>query len=52
VAIEVESGRVKSAGGLQEFTKRHPTAVPLVLGDRNTTVEDFLLGNVPLSFDR
>lgn len=52
VAIEVKSGRVKSAGGLQEFTNRYPTAIPLVVGDRNTAVESFLLGKIPLPFDQ
>ena len=46
-AIEVKSGRV-SKSGMATFCKEHPTAKPLVVGDANTSVEDFLRGNVPL----
>ena len=46
-AIEVKSGRVKKSG-LGEFLKRFPHAQPMVVGDRNTSLEDFLYGRVPL----
>lgn len=46
-AIEVKSGRV-SKSGMGEFLKRNPLAKPVVVGDRNTSVEDFLLGNIAL----
>jgi predicted AAA+ superfamily ATPase len=44
-AIEVKSGRVKKSG-LLTFCKKFPNAQPLVVGDRNTSVEDFLRGNI------
>jgi hypothetical protein len=44
-AIEVKSGTVKRSGILA-FCKKFPGAQPLVVGDRNTSLEDFLLGNV------
>lgn len=47
-AIEVKSGRVKRTGGLEEFCRRFPNARPVIVGDRNTSVEDFLEGGVPL----
>ena len=46
-AIEVKSGRVGKSG-MATFCKAHPTVKPLVVGDANTSVEDFLRGNVPL----
>lgn len=46
-AIEVKSGRLKKSG-LGEFLKRFPHAQPMVVGDRNTSFEDFLYGRVPL----
>ncbi|MEG0303600.1 ATP-binding protein [Gordonibacter sp.] len=48
VAIEVKSGRIKGTKGLTEFCSRFPNAKPLVIGDRNTSIEDFLRGSVPL----
>lgn len=47
-AIEVKSGRVKRTGGLEEFCRRFPNARPVIVGNRNTSVEDFLEGGVPL----
>jgi predicted AAA+ superfamily ATPase len=48
-AIEVKSGRKASgSGGLNEFLRRYPHAKPLVVGDRNTPLEDFLSGGVEL----
>lgn len=47
VAIEVKSGRV-SKSGMSAFCRLHPNARPLVVGDANTSVEDFLRGNVRL----
>ena len=48
VAVEVKSGRVRSTGGVAAFQMRHPKAQPIVVGDANTPVEDFLRGSVPL----
>ena len=50
-AIEVKSGRV-SKSGISAFCKLYPTAKPMVVGDSNTSVEDFLRGNVPLFWGR
>ena len=41
-AIEVKSGRVKGAGGLEKFCARYPQAQPMVVGDVNLPVERFL----------
>jgi predicted AAA+ superfamily ATPase len=48
MALEVKSGRIKDTKGLFAFMQKHPYAKPLVIGDRNTSVEDFLSGKVPL----
>ena len=48
IAIEVKSGRVRQTGGLEVFLIRHPGCQSLVVGDVNTSVEDFLRGRVPL----
>ena len=48
MAIEVKSGRVKSAKGLTEFMLRFPKARVLVVGSSECKLEDFLLGKVPL----
>lgn len=45
-AIEVKSGRIKNTHGLEVFHKRFPQSKLLVIGDRNTSVEDFLAGKV------
>lgn len=47
-ALEVKSGRIKDTKGLYIFRQRYPEARPLVVGDRNVSIEDFLSGNVPL----
>lgn len=47
-AIEVKSGRVKSIKGLGEFVQRYPGTYTLVVGSDAFSVEDFLLGRVPL----
>lgn len=47
-AIEVKSGRVKSLNGLSEFINRFPKAKTLIIGSQDTSLEDFLLGNVSL----
>lgn len=41
-AIEVKSGKVGRTDGLAAFCSRHPKARPLVVGDRNLSVEAFL----------
>ena len=48
VAIEVKSGRVKKTGGLTEFMLRFPHARTLVVGSAGCSLQDFLLGRVPL----
>lgn len=48
MAIEVKSGRIKSTGGLTEFMMRFPEARTLIVGSPGCTLEDFLLGHVPL----
>lgn len=47
VALEVKSGRLKKSG-ISGFCKRFPGAEPIVIGSRNTSVEDFLIGKVRL----
>ncbi|MCF0229272.1 MAG: acyltransferase [Parasporobacterium sp.] len=42
-----KSGRVKP-GGMVDFCQRFPDAQPLIIGSRNTSVEAFLMGEVPL----
>ena len=44
-AIEVKSGRV-SKSGMTDFLRLYPQAKPLIVGDVNTSVEDFLRGKV------
>ena len=46
-AIEVKSGRV-SKSGMVDFLKLSPDANPLVVGDRNTSIEAFLRDEVEL----
>ena len=46
-AIEVKSGRV-SKSGMSEFLKMNPDAKPIVVGDRNTSVEQFLGDEIDL----
>ena len=48
IAIEVKSGRIKKTDGLTEFMLRFPHARTLVVGSAGCTLQDFLLGNVPL----
>lgn len=48
VALAVKRGRVKSTGGMVEFRKLHPHALPMVVGDINTPVETFLRDEVHL----
>ena len=50
-AIEVKSGTVKNTRGLMEFKKLYPHALCLTVGTQDCTVEDFLLGKVPLFMD-
>ena len=48
LGIEVKSGRIKSTGGLTAFVLRYPEARTLIVGSAECTLEDFLLGRVPL----
>lgn len=47
VAIEVKSGRI-SKSGMSEFLKQNPDARPMIVGDRNTSIEKFLRDEVEL----
>ncbi|MFA5467540.1 MAG: ATP-binding protein [Sphaerochaetaceae bacterium] len=47
-AIEVKSGRIKNVGGSLEFMKLYPDAFSMVVGGPRFTLEEFLLGKVPL----
>lgn len=47
-ALEVKSGKIKSLGGLDAFTRRYPDTHTLVVGSSEAPLEDFLLGRVPL----
>ena len=47
-AIEVKSGRVKSRTGLRAFLEKYPGSYALVVGGPDISIEDFLLGGVPL----
>ena len=46
-AIEVKSGRI-SKSGMAEFLKQNPGAKPIVVGDANTPVEQFLRDEIPI----
>lgn len=46
-AIEVKSGRI-SKSGMTEFLKQNPGAKPIVVGDANTPVEQFLRDEIPI----
>ena len=46
-AIEVKSGRI-SKSGMTEFLKDNPSAKPIVVGDANTPVEQFLRDEIPI----
>lgn len=46
-AIEVKSGRVGKSG-VADFCAAYPNVRPLIVGDRNTSVEAFLRGQVEL----
>jgi len=47
-ALEVKSGRIKDTKGLFEFCNKFPDSRPIIIGDRNNSIEDFLSGKVPL----
>ncbi len=47
-AIEVKSGRVKNTGGSMVFKRLYPKAFALIVGGSNLSLEDFLLGRIPL----
>jgi len=47
-AIEVKSGTVKNTSGIMEFKKLFPHALCLTIGNQDCSLEDFLLGKVPL----
>lgn len=47
-AIEVKGGRIKSTKGIGEFIQRFPGTYALIVGSEGCTLEDFLLGNIPL----
>ncbi|MDR1713946.1 MAG: DUF4143 domain-containing protein [Coriobacteriales bacterium] len=47
-AIEVKSGRIKGRGGLNAFLELYPGTYAVVVGGADVSVEDFLLGKIPL----
>lgn len=47
-AIEVKSGRIKSLSGMTAFLREYPQARSLVVGSAEASLEDFLLGKIPL----
>ena len=47
-AVEVKSGRQKSRNGIRTFLEKYPSSYTLVVGGPDASVEDFLLGKVPL----
>lgn len=47
-AIEVKGGRIKGARGLGTFIKKFPGTYALIVGSEDCSLEDFLLGAVPL----
>lgn len=46
-AIEVKSGRM-SKSGIYKFCDIYKSAKPLIVGDRNTSLEDFLSGKIAI----
>lgn len=48
VAIEVKSGRIKSTKGLAAFVNRFHNAKTIIVGSSDCSLEDFLLGKIPL----
>ena len=46
--LRLESGRIKDRRGMTAFLERFPRARPLTVGDVNTPLESFLLGEVAL----
>ncbi len=47
-AIEVKSGRVKNLKGMQKFLEAYPQAYRIVVGGSESSLESFLLGEIPL----
>ncbi|MDR1324123.1 MAG: ATP-binding protein [Candidatus Margulisbacteria bacterium] len=47
-ALEIKSGRVKKSGSSIEFQKKYPQALSFIIGSANFSLEDFLLGRIPL----
>ena len=47
-AVEVKSGRIKSRAGLKAFLEEYPGSFSLIIGGPDASIEDFLLGKVPL----
>lgn len=47
-AIEVKSGRIRKLDGLDSFCAQYPGTHTMVVGSRETPLEEFLLGQVPL----
>lgn len=46
--IEVKSGRIKSTAGAADFLRKFPEALLLIVGSSHCSLEDFLLGRIPL----
>ena len=49
-AIEVKSGRIKGIGGSLAFKKLHPSALSLIIGGPDISLENFLLGKIDLFY--
>jgi len=47
-AIEVKSGRIKSRNSIKAFLESYPGTYALAIGSNSYTIEDFLLGKIPL----
>jgi predicted AAA+ superfamily ATPase len=47
-AIEVKSGRIKNRNGMRAFLEKYPGTYALVVGSPEYSIEDFLLGKIPL----
>jgi len=46
--IEVKSGRKKSRSAIRAFLEKYPGSYALIVGSADASIEDFLLGKVPL----
>lgn len=47
-AIEVKSGRIKRLNGIARFLEEFPGTYSMIIGSKQASIEDFLLGRIPL----